>query len=248
MKLLIPKDKAIGILRQRLSELGGANFNPKAWQDRTVLDLREIFPLGSTQWVQVSEIQFDTFITSEKQKVLIEGMQTAQQLIISYIDYIENYSSINEEREIISETNFEAKFLSLREDWNKLVPEYNALLSNNENIEKEKMSLKTEIDNLNTEIQRIKENTIQYNNLSLGKLFKAIFNMPFGQLIILIGIIVSIIGGSFGLGKLYQENVSNNELYDIKKERDGLQEKLNKSEIEIERLQNLGKKDTIKTE
>ena len=72
MKLLIPKDKAIGILRQRMSELNSMNFNPKAWQDRVVLDLQEIFPLGSNQWLQVSQIQFDTFVTSEKYKVLNE--------------------------------------------------------------------------------------------------------------------------------------------------------------------------------
>ncbi len=51
-------------------------MNPKAWKDRTENDLREIFPLGSSQWLQVSQIHFDTIVNSEKAKVLAEGKDT----------------------------------------------------------------------------------------------------------------------------------------------------------------------------
>ena len=51
MKLKVPKEKAISILRQRMSELTDPNFNAKAWKDKTENDLQEIFPLGSTQWL-----------------------------------------------------------------------------------------------------------------------------------------------------------------------------------------------------
>ena len=55
MKLNIPAEKAIKILRDRLSEIDGYGFNPKAWKDRTENDLREIFPIGSMQWLQVRD-------------------------------------------------------------------------------------------------------------------------------------------------------------------------------------------------
>ena len=51
MNLKIPKDKAIKILRQRIAELSEYNFNPKAWKGKTENDLKEIFPIGSMQWL-----------------------------------------------------------------------------------------------------------------------------------------------------------------------------------------------------
>lgn len=113
MKLLVPKEKAIKIISERISNLNSINFNPKAWQDRTVLDLREIFPVGSTQWLQVSQIRFDTFITSEKSKVLKEAKETARQLLISYIDFIENFSETNFKKPIIAEDNYQLKYTAL---------------------------------------------------------------------------------------------------------------------------------------
>lgn len=222
MKLKIPADKAKQIIRERLSELDGYNFNPKAWKDRTELDMKEIFPLGSNQWVQISQIHFDTFVTADKARVFAEGIETAKQLLKSYIDYIDKFSEINTEREMISENNFKKKYENLLIEWNSLVPQYNELLKNNEEILSSSEIKENEIETLKIENNNIKENTLQLDNLTLGKLFKSLASLPLGQLLVFIGIIISIIGGSFTLGKLYQENASNTSQYEIKKENDEL--------------------------
>ena len=127
MKLNIHPEQAIKILRDRIKEIDSYNFNPKAWKDKTENDLREIFPLG-LQWLQVSQIHFDTYITSERAKVLAEAKDTARQLISSYIDHIIEYSRIAEHKQIVKEKDYEQKYIDLLNEWNELVPDYNKLI------------------------------------------------------------------------------------------------------------------------
>lgn len=220
MKLLVPKEKAIKIISERVLDLNSSNFNPKAWQDRTVIDLREIFPIGSTQWLQVNQIRFDTFVTSEKIKVLKEAKETARQLLLSYIDFIENFSEANFQKSIIVEDNYRLKYTDLLAKWNNLIPEYNKLIEDEIVLREEILSKEQDFDNLNEEIIRIQDNSIPFEKLTLSKLIKAIFNMPVPQLIIFFGIVFSLIGGSFAIGKTFQENVSNKDQYELKIERD----------------------------
>lgn len=248
MKLNIPVEKAKKIIRERLSELNGYNFNPQAWKDRTVLDMREIFPLGSMQWTQISQIRFDTFITADKSRVLAEAKETARQLLESYIDYIDKFSEVNIEREVIVENNYQKKYIDLLTDWNSLVPQYNELLKTTEQTNIDSELKDAEIESLNVEINRIKENTLQLDSLTLGKLFKSLANLPIGQILVLSGILISIIGGSFTLGKIYQENASNSSQYEIKKENDDLKKQINLLNADLDRLkkQDSLKLDTIK--
>ncbi len=241
MKLLVPKEKAIKIISQRVLDLNSMNFNPKAWQDRTVLDLQEIFPIGSTQWLQVSQIRFDTYVSSEKSKVLNEAKETARQLLLTYIDFIENYSETSTQKTIIVDDNYQLKYINLLSEWNKLVPGYNQLLENEKVLRNEILSKEKEIENTNQEIQRIQDNTIPFDKLTFSKLIKAIFNMPVAQIIVFFGIIISLIGGSFALGKTFQENASNAEQYEIKKERDDLRKETLSLENEIRRLKQINK-------
>jgi hypothetical protein len=113
MKLNIPKEQEIKILRQRISELDSFNFIPKAWKDRTILDCKEIFGELSNQWIQVYGLNFDTYVTAEKAKVLNEGKQTARNLINSYIDFIQEYSKVIEAKQLIKEKNYEDKYFHL---------------------------------------------------------------------------------------------------------------------------------------
>ncbi|HYV95627.1 MAG TPA: hypothetical protein VE978_27880 [Chitinophagales bacterium] len=129
MNLLIPKDRAINILRQRISDLNDFHFNSKAWKDRTILDVKEIFGEFSNQWLQVYGLNFETYVSTEKQKVLNEGKQTANILLYSYIDFINEYSQIGEQKEVVKEQCFEEKFMSLLKKWNELVPDYNDLIN-----------------------------------------------------------------------------------------------------------------------
>lgn len=243
MNLKIPKEKAINILEDRLSEIDNFNFNSSAWKNKTENDLREIFPLGSTQWLQISNIKFDTYISSEKQKVLNEGKNTARQLVQSYIDFINQYSEINEERQIIRDNNLEEKYNSLLNDWNKLAPDYNKLLKDLDNQLTKNESLVNEIDNRDSEINRIKNETIQLDNVSFAKLFKAFTNLKFLQIISFFSIVIAIIVGAFKLGSIYQRNEDNNQIYDYKtlndkalKEVEEHKKKLTAKDSEIKKL------------
>ena len=247
MKLNVPKDKATKILRERLGELTSFNFNPKAWKDRTELDLKEIFPLGSMQWLQVSQINFTTLITSEKHRVLKEGIDTAKQLIESYIDFIEQYANINEQRQIIPEDNIRDKYSNLLNEWNALVPDYQELAKKYELTLSDIDFKDKEIESVKEEMENIKKNTIQFDNITIGKVYRAFMNLPLGQLIAAIAFIVSIIGGSFGLGKLYQENVSTTVQYEIRKDNDRLKDELNVERKRSQDYQNLLKNKEVDT-
>jgi hypothetical protein len=218
MNLLIPADDAIQILQARLGEIDAYNFNPKAWKDRTENDLREIFSLGSMQWLQVSQIHFDTFVTSEQAKVLAEGKETARQLIASYIDFIRQHSQITLKKKIIKEKDYEQKYNDLLKNWNELVPGYNELIKKyDDQLTSSGGQLET-INALETEIERIKSETIQLDNVSLSKLSKAFFNLPIWQIVTTFSVIIAIIIGTFGLGSVYQKNEDNNQIFDFKTE------------------------------
>lgn len=233
MKLLIPADQAIQILQARLADIDAYNFNPKAWKDRTENDLREIFPLGSMQWLQVSQIKFDTFVTSEKSKVLTEGKDTARQLISSYVDFINQYSKIAQQKQVIKEKDYEQKYIDLLKDWNDLVPGYNDLIQKYDDQLTSSEGLLETIEAKDIEIERIKSETIQLDNVSFAKLTKAFFNLPVWQIVTTFSAIIAIIAGSFGLGSVYQKNEDNNEMFDIKTENNTLKEekKLNEKLI-----------------
>jgi hypothetical protein len=239
MKLLVPKEKAIKIISERVLDLDASNFIPKAWQDRTVIDLKEIFPLGSSQWIQVSQIHFDTYVTSEKNRVLKEAKETARQLLLSYIDFIEKFSETNFQKSIIVEDNYQLKYVDLLAKWNNLIPEYNKLIEDESVLRDEILSKEQDLDNLNEEIIRIQDNSILFEKLTLSKLIKAIFNMSVPQMIIFFGVVASLIGGSFTIGKTFQENAANKDQYELKIERDDLKNETANQRKEILRLKNI---------
>jgi hypothetical protein len=195
MKLLIPADQAIQILQARLADIDVYNFNPKAWKDRTENDLREIFPLGSMQWLQVSQIHFETFVTSEKAKKLAEGKDTARQLISSYIDFITQYSKIAQQKQVIKEKDYEQKYNDLLKEWNDLVPGYNELIKKYDDQLTSSEGLLETIEAKDTEIERIKSETIQLDNVSFSKLTKAFFNLPVWQIVTTFSVIIAVIVG-----------------------------------------------------
>jgi len=224
MKLLIPADDAIEILQTRLGEIDAYDFNPKAWKDRTENDLREIFPLGSMQWLQVSQINFDTFVTSEKAKILSEGKETARQLISSYIDFIKQHSKIAKQKQTIKEKDYD-----LLKEWNDLVPSYNELIKKYDNQLTSSERQLEKIEALKTEIKRLKSETIQLDNVSFSKFFKMFFNLPIWQIVTTFSVIIAIIIGLFGLGSVYQKNEDNNKIFDYKTEITKLKEESKKN-------------------
>jgi len=109
MQLFMNKDQAISILQDRIIEVDSYNFDPQVWKDRTRLDVQQIFGRLCEQWIQVGQLKFDTFITSEKQKTLAEGKARAKKLLHSYIEYINQMSSIAAQKRQESEEKYKAQ-------------------------------------------------------------------------------------------------------------------------------------------
>ncbi|WP_010665437.1 hypothetical protein [Marinilabilia salmonicolor] len=234
MNLLIPEDKAIEVLSKRITELNDFNFQAKVWKDKVINDLKEIYPLGDTRWLQISGLHFETVIQSEKYSVLQKAKLQAKQLIESYIEQIREYSKIREEKQIIVENNYHQKYSELLNDWNKLVPDYNALLKEKDGLLKRIEFAEEEKREKQNEINGLIENTVQLSNISFSKLFKLLFNLPIGQIVAFFAIIIAIIGGAFKLGMLYSDSISKNEQYELRIERDKLKSENVKLKSDIE--------------
>lgn len=218
MKLLIPKDRAVQILQDRISGLYIYDFNAEAWKERTVLDLKEIFPLGSTQYLKIQFLRFDTFVVADKHKVMLEAQKTAEQVLKSYIEFINEYSKVAEERKVIKEKDFEAKYYDLLKERNEVVTDYNGILKNYEEQLDTNSELVDQTEDLLNQIETIRRDTIQLDNVSFSKLSKAFFNLPIWQIVTTFSVIIAIIIGVFGLGSIYQKNEDNNQMFDYKTE------------------------------
>lgn len=153
MKLFLDKDQAIKFLEDRLRELNAFDFDPKVWKDRTILDIKQIFGQLCDQYLQVSSIHFDTYITAEKQKKLQEGKATARKLLSSYIDFIKEHSSIQQEKARIDEETHFQKYRQLLSEWNEFVPQYNSLMDEHKNLQEESLSLYDKINELEAQIK-----------------------------------------------------------------------------------------------
>lgn len=235
MNLLISKDKAIKILQDRIFELNSYNFNAEAWKERTVLDLKEIFGILSTQYMKIQFLRFDTFVTSEKAKVLIQTKNTAKEILNSYIQFIDEYSKVAEERRVVREKNYEEKYYELMKERNEIVTDYNTTVKNYEEQLDTTAEILDQNEKLTNQIETIKRDTIQIDNVSLPKLSKTFFNLPIWQIMTTLSVVIGIIIGTFEIGKLYQENADNNQLFDYKTEINKLKnEKSNAEKVNFE--------------
>ncbi|WP_026904553.1 hypothetical protein [Pedobacter glucosidilyticus] len=241
MKLNVPADQAVKILEDRISELEVYGFDSKVWKARTVLDLREIFPIGSMQWLEVSHISFETYIDSSKATVMRGGKQTAKKLLSSFIEFIKDYSKVAEVKKVIVEKNYEQQYSELLIKWNSLVPEYNKLLENNESQLDINNGYLQEIEIRDKEIDRIKKETIQIDNVSFKKLCQAFFNLPTGQLYGFIASILIILGGAFTIGTMVEKTNSNNELFDLRNSKKQTEEQNEKLKNKYDSLINISK-------
>ena len=109
-ELQINQSDAIRILKNKLLELESDNFNGKVWEDRTVLDIEQIFGKYCQQRFQVSSIHLGIYEKFNNKEKLRDGKRTAHQLIASYIDYIIQYSSPQSN---VPETNSSEQIITL---------------------------------------------------------------------------------------------------------------------------------------
>jgi len=156
IKLLIEKDKAIKILEDRIRDLNSYDFDSKVWLDRTELDIKQIFGQVSDQYFQVKRIDFDTYITAEKQTKLREGKSTAKKLLTSYIDFVNEHSMIQEAKAQTAEDEIRKDYNELLGKWNKFVPLYNNMLEEQTNTQQQTESLYGKIAELETQLSKDK--------------------------------------------------------------------------------------------
>jgi len=180
-----------------------------------MLDLKQIFGVLSDQWLQISAIHFDTIVDSQKAQKLNQGKETAKGLLNTYINYIEEYSKIEGQRSGVKEKGFEEKFYSLLKEHNERGDELLKSL-------KDHGDLLNENEILTLENQSLRENTLQLDNVSLGKLWAGIKNLPTRQIWTLVTIGFGIFATSFTLGQQFERISTKADTFEIKKENSDL--------------------------
>jgi len=126
--ILIPLNRAIDLLEDRLKDLNKPNLDLKAFKSRLQDDLIGIFGRSSHQYVTSIGLSSYSFNPDGQRKTINELTQTIQ----GWIDYTKEFDIIQKEKVQISEETNRLKYQALLEKWNDLVPEYNQLLENHE--------------------------------------------------------------------------------------------------------------------
>jgi hypothetical protein len=147
-----------------------------------------------------------------------DAKRTAEQVLKSYIEFINEYSKVAEERKVIKEKDFETKYYDLLKERNEIVTNSNGIIKNYEEQFHTNSELLDQTEKLKIQIETIRKDTIQIDNVSFSKLTKAFFNLPVWQIVTTFSVIIAIIVGVFGLGSIYQKNEDNNQLFDFKTE------------------------------
>lgn len=232
MQLKIPSEEAIRILENRKSEIYLNDFDHKVWKGKTENDLKEIFDGTDFKWLQISHLDFEAPFTSEQNQrdVFQKGKRQAEKFLESYIEQIQEYSKIQKKQFNQAEQTYELKYYEIKDQMNGLIDKTNSLIGDYK-------TLQNKIENKDSQIQDLKKNTVQLNEITLIKLFHLIGNLPVIQIVTLISIIIAIITSSFFVGKEIQENISNNEQFDLREKNKDLTEKNLILEDKIKKLQ-----------
>lgn len=209
MELKVSTSKAIQILKRRLSEIGSFDFEPSSWKGKTENDLKEIFGILDSKHSQIALIQFTTPVTDAKRDVLERGKKQARQYLESYIEFIEEYSVIEKEKNLEVENSLQKEVLGLKGEVAYLVSEKQTLLNNQEMLLKDNKAKASYIS-------KLEKNTVQLTDLTLKKIFDLIQNLPMKHSLYLIGLLAGLIGSSFLLGQKWEGIVKNNDEVELK--------------------------------
>jgi hypothetical protein len=219
MKLYIPAKDAIELLKRKLSEIDGPGFNSEAWKASTANELKEIFSPNSVEWLQVSQVKFDTYITSQKIKTLKEGKDTARKLLKSYIESIQRHLKITGRADAQTQNNSKTQYQVLHKAYLTEVEKCNTLQKDNLALTKEynahlaqSIEHQNRIKALQDEVNRLKENTIQWNNIKIGKLLK---HITWKQMVVVIGAYMSVGGAGYGIGHIIERNSNKVEIHEF---------------------------------
>ena len=162
-----------------------------------------------------------------------EGRQAAAGLLNSYIEFIEDYSQIKLEQQKVQDQTFKEQYNSLSQKWNSLVSDYNSLMKKYEAIIDQNEKVANELETEKNEKQRLIDNTLQLENITLKRLWTGVQNLPTKQVIAIVTIFLGILIGSFSLGRLVERTGANNELFDLKTDNKELESDKQKLENQI---------------
>jgi hypothetical protein len=141
---------------------------------------------------------------------LIKGKNQADKFLESYIEQIEEYTSIENGKAIEREKHFENKNLELQ---NHL----RSLTTNNSGLENENRQLKNEIKTKIIKIGQLENDTVQLKELSVQKIITLISHLPSAQVIGSITSLLAIFGFFFWLGTIVQDTSNNTEEFNLNK-------------------------------
>ncbi len=211
MNLNIPKDKAIAILAKRKLEIYKPNFDSKVWKGTVDEDLKAIFGYLDSRWLKISQINFDTYIESEKIEVFETGRKQASGFMDNFIEQIEEYSKIKEDVVIKSESVYKQKYIESQQETKQLLNQLDETITiANDNFD--------ELKKQDVEISTLKKNTVQLTDISLLKLFQLLGNLPLKQIIGLISIIIGILAFAGWCGAQIEKSTNRTITVDIKEE------------------------------
>lgn len=195
MKLKIPKEKAIEILKKRKSELNSTDFEPSVWKATTENDCREIFDGMDFKWLNISQINFTTPFSQEKYAVMEEGKTEANKFIDSFIQQINEYAVIEQMKAVERENYYEKEYKELEQQTTHIIAQTNELI-------KDQNKYLDELKEQDAEIERLNRETVQLSNISLSKLFKLIGNLTLVQSIGFVTTFIGIISFAIYCGTL----------------------------------------------
>ncbi|AOW16429.1 hypothetical protein LPB03_02625 [Polaribacter vadi] len=201
MKLQIPKEQAIARLEKRILEINSYEFEPEVWKGATEEDLQYIFGALDLKWLKIRQIKFTTVVPSAKQDVLENGKKQADGFLKVFIEQIEEYSKIANEKADKRERIYEQKYFELETEMKIILGNYKESIGILENYS-------AELEQQDIEITNLKKNTVQLSDITLAKLFRMLGNLPLAQLITLIGIVISILVSAAWFGVQLEKSTS----------------------------------------
>jgi len=128
----VPHNRAIELFEGRLRELNSSSVDLQALRSRIMMDVEEVFGRGSTQMMSVITLRWPDKGGYNYANVFGKYRQTLQ----GFIDFIRDFHIIAQEKIEISEEQYKKEYHDLLEKWNSLVPEYDGLVTETEQLRK----------------------------------------------------------------------------------------------------------------
>lgn len=152
----IPLNRAVQLLEGRLRDLNRPGVDLDALKSRIQDDVIGIFGKGTNQ--HLTSITLKT-LHFDKPEELAKCKAQFKQTIQGWIDYINDFHIISQEKIELSEQEYRNRYSELLDKWNKLVPEYNQLLKDHEKVI-------AEFDGALAEIRTLKEKLSEQQNIN----------------------------------------------------------------------------------